>query len=64
MMLLGILAIGLLFYLILNKQNNGSGQYQVPAPQVSSEALELVKARLANGEISVEEFEQIKKNLL
>jgi putative membrane protein len=65
MMLLGILAIGLLFYLILNKQNNnGSGQYQVSAPQVSSDALELAKSRLANGEISVEEFEQIKKNLL
>lgn len=31
---------------------------------MSSEALELAKGKLARGEITVEEFEQIKTNLL
>lgn len=64
MMLLGFLVIGLLFYLAFNKQNNGAGNYPVSRPAISSEALELAKSRLARGEITLEEFEQIKKNLL
>lgn len=64
MMLLGFLAIGLLFYLAINKQHNGGAQYTVSGPPVSSEALEIAKSRLANGEINIDEFEQIKKNLL
>ncbi len=64
MMIIGFLAIGFLFYLALKKQNNGAGQYQVSRPAANTEALEIAKGRLARGEISVEEFEQIKTQLL
>ncbi len=62
MMLVVFLAIGYLFYLAFN-QNRGNSQ-TLPSQSRSSEALELTKGRLARGEITVEEFEQIKTNLL
>ncbi|KIY23704.1 hypothetical protein UB32_01655 [Mesobacillus subterraneus] len=64
MMLIIILAIGYLLYLAFNQnQNRGNSQTQ-PRQSGSNEALEVAKARLARGEITVEEFEQIKENLL
>jgi putative membrane protein len=62
MMLVVFLAIGYLLYLAFN-QNRGNSQ-TLSRQSRSSEALELAKSRLALGEITVEEFEQIKTNIL
>jgi putative membrane protein len=64
MMILFLLAIGVVVYLLMNQQNVNGKQYIHPQPVVNLDALEIAKSRLANGEITVEEFEQIKKNLL
>lgn len=62
MMILVVLLIGYLFYLGMNNQKIG---IQNQSQQLtSSNALEIAKSRLAQGEISFEEFEQIKKNIL
>ncbi|WP_062356452.1 SHOCT domain-containing protein [Bacillus kwashiorkori] len=62
MMILIVLLIGYLFYLGMNNQKIA---IQNKNQQVtSSNALEIAKSRLAQGEISFEEFEQIKKNIL
>ncbi|MDR6121653.1 putative membrane protein [Bacillus sp. SLBN-46] len=65
MMILFFVLIGFLFYLVMNRhapvQKDTSLGLQ---PAVHSEALKIAKSRLASGEITVEEFEQIKKNLL
>lgn len=63
MMILILVAIGFLIYLALNKQNPNKDSFISPSA-TNTEALKIAKLRLANGEISVEEFEQIKKNLL
>ncbi|WP_246010436.1 SHOCT domain-containing protein [Bacillus yapensis] len=62
MMILVVLLIGYLFYLGMNNQKIGT---QNRNQQIaSSSALEIAKSRLAQGEISFEEFEQIKRNLI
>lgn len=65
MMLLLLMAIGFIFYSAFKKQSLGSNgrtlSLQKPA---DSEALKIAKTRLARGEISVEEFEKIRRNLL
>ena len=64
MMILLIAAIGFLFYLALKKPTPDHKDVNFKAqPTVDSEALKIAKNRLASGEITVEEFEQIKKNL-
>lgn len=60
MMILVVFLIGYLFYLGLNNQKISTQNQQV----TSSNALEIAKSRLAQGEISFEEFEQINKNIL
>jgi putative membrane protein len=62
-MIILFLFIAFLIYTQVNQ--NGSGQPAFVARRSSgdSEALDIVKDRLSKGEISVEEFEQIKKNL-
>jgi putative membrane protein len=63
MMLLFLVVIGYLFYLALNKQTPTHKEAYISTyPTV--DALNIAKARLANGEITIEEFEQIKLNLL
>ncbi|XJZ28027.1 SHOCT domain-containing protein [Bacillota bacterium Lsc_1132] len=63
-MIVLIAAIGFLFYLALNKQAPVQKDANMPIqPTVDSEALKIAKSRLASGEITVEEYEQIKKNL-
>jgi putative membrane protein len=65
MMVLFLVVIGYLFYLALNKQTPTHKEAYISTyPTVDLEALNIAKARLANGEISIEEFEQIKINLL
>ncbi|MFZ3578337.1 SHOCT domain-containing protein [Virgibacillus sp. DJP39] len=62
MMIVVFLLIGFLVYLGIksqNKDNKNSSQ-----PVAGSNALEIAKSRLAKGEITVEEFEQIKKNVM
>lgn len=61
MMILVLLAIGLLVYFAFNRQQRESWNVSA-APNTN--ALELAKTRLARGEISLEEFEQIKNKLL
>ncbi|MFV9510186.1 SHOCT domain-containing protein [Tepidibacillus sp. LV47] len=62
MMFFGILIIGLIIYFLLKGQNvNG---YVASQTASSTEALEIAKSRLAKGEITTEEFETIKENLL
>ena len=64
MMIIIIAAVGFIVYLALKKQAPAAKDASLtPPPAVESEALRIAKTRLANGEISVEEFEQIKKNL-
>ena len=60
MMILVVFLIGYLFYLGMNNQKISTHNQQV----TGSNALEIAKSRLAQGEISFEEFEQIKKNIL
>ncbi|WP_019413256.1 SHOCT domain-containing protein [Paenisporosarcina sp. TG20] len=49
------------YYFAKNKNANGlNSSQQVPGP----DAMEIAKIRLAKGEISSEEFEDIKKNIL
>ncbi|MCQ6274550.1 SHOCT domain-containing protein [Bacillus sp. V3B] len=64
MMIVVILIIGIFVYMVLNKQNTGNGNNKISQPTPNSEAIEIVKSRFARGEITVEEFEQIKKKLL
>ena len=67
MMILLIAAIGFLFYLALKKPTPDHKDANLPTqpaqPTVDSEAMKIAKNRLASGEITVEEFEQIKRNL-
>ncbi|MGG5253440.1 SHOCT domain-containing protein [Neobacillus sp. SM06] len=64
MMILLIAAVGFVVYLALKKQPSGNQASYPVQHSVQSEALSIAKSRLASGEITVEEFEQIKKNLL
>ncbi|WP_330948521.1 SHOCT domain-containing protein [Virgibacillus sp. MG-45] len=61
-MILVFLLFGYLIYLGINSQNPGSVNRKQPV--AGSNAIETAKSRLAKGEISFEEFEQIKKNIL
>lgn len=64
MMLIGFIVIGVLLYLALNKNNTSNGNTALLQPKPHSDALEIAKTRLARGEITVDEFEVIKQNLL
>ena len=64
MMLIGFIIIGVLLYLALNKQNTSKGNVATIPPVPNSEALEIAKTRFARGEITVEQFEEIKQTLL
>lgn len=57
MMIVGLLLIGLFLYFVLNKKSIGVSN------DPDSNALEQAKIRLARGEITIEEFEQIKKHI-
>ncbi|MDX8368020.1 SHOCT domain-containing protein [Cytobacillus sp. IB215665] len=62
MMILGFLIIGYLIYLVINNQYPVAKKRNPSA--TSSNAIEIAKSRLAAGEITYEEFEQIKKKIL
>jgi len=62
MMIIVFLAVGYLLYLAFN-QNRRSEQ-TLPLQSMNNQAMDLAKGRLARGEITVEEFEKMKANLL
>ncbi|HSP22620.1 MAG TPA: SHOCT domain-containing protein [Planococcus sp. (in: firmicutes)] len=50
-----------IYYIVKNNNNNDVNRSQKDS---NADAMEIAKKRLAKGEISTEEFEEIKKNLL
>ena len=63
MMFFGILIVGLIIYLLFkgtNRQNNTI----TSSNDSNANALEIAKSRLAKGEITSEEYENIKKTLM
>lgn len=65
MMILFLVVIGFLFFLAMNRQTPVQKNANIPPqPEINPAALEIAKSRLASGEITIEEFEQIKQNLL
>lgn len=64
MMFIGILVIGLIIYLVLKGQNNQNGISSNNTSSSNANALDIAKNRLAKGEITAEEFENIKKTLI
>ncbi|MCQ6280718.1 SHOCT domain-containing protein [Bacillus sp. EB600] len=59
MMLIGLILIGLAIYLLFNQK----GTDVDPKTKQTIDPLETVKVRLARGEITIEDYEMIKKNL-
>lgn len=57
MMLIGLLLLGLLIYMLFTKEHTGV----VSQTMQSIDAIVIAKKRLASGEITIEEFELIKK---
>lgn len=64
MMFIGILLLGIFVYLILKGQKNEMNFSKLAYNKQQFEAIEVAKLRYARGEISFDEFENIKKNLL
>ncbi|MFG6116889.1 SHOCT domain-containing protein [Halobacillus sp. MO56] len=64
MMIILFLFIAFLIYTAANKNGNGQQSFVPQQASGSSEAIDIAKNRLSKGEITVEEFEQLKKNLL
>jgi uncharacterized membrane protein len=56
-MLIGLLLLGLLIYMLFTKEQTGV----VSQTMQSIDAIVIAKTRLASGEITIEEFELIKK---
>jgi len=64
MMFIGILILGIFVYLILKGQKNEMNFSRLAYNKQQFEAVEIAKLRYARGEISFDEFENIKKNLI
>ncbi len=60
MMLIGLILIGVLLYFLFNK----NGTDAVSKTSQTIDALEILKIRLARGEITIEEYEMIKKTII
>ncbi|WP_182200965.1 SHOCT domain-containing protein [Paraliobacillus salinarum] len=61
MMIVIILLVGYLIYLGVNNQQSSTQNRN--DQQNNSDALEIAKSRLARGEITAEEYEQIKQQI-
>lgn len=64
MMIIGVLLLGIFLYLILKGQKNDINFSRLAFDKHQFEAIEIAKLRYARGEITFEEFENIKKNLI
>jgi putative membrane protein len=62
MMIIVFLAVGYLLYLAFNQYRRS--EQTLPLLAVNNQAIDFAKDRLARGEITVEEFEKMKANLL
>lgn len=60
MMLIGLLLVVLVIYLLFNQRPTNS----ISKTSETKDPLEIAKVRLAKGEISIEEFETIKRSIL
>jgi len=56
-----IILIGLIIWLAINQNNRNKQNYQPPQQE---SAMDILKKRYAKGEISKEEYEQMKKEIL
>lgn len=59
MMLVSLILIGCIIFLLVNKNSDEASKVTQKL-----EALEIAKMRLASGEITIEEYELIKKSIL
>ena len=59
MMFIGLILIGLVIYLLFNQK----GTDDDPKTEQTIDPLEIAKVRLARGEITIEDYEMIKKTL-
>lgn len=60
MMLIGLLLIGFIIYMLFNQKQTDI----ISKTNQSIEAIEIAKTRLVSGEITIEEFEIVKKAIL
>lgn len=58
--IIGIVIIVFIVWLLINQSNKNKQDFQLPK---SDSALEILKIRYAKGEITNEQFEQMKKEL-
>ena len=61
MMLMGLLLIGFVIYMFFTQQNTNVDVSRATHYKAS---LEIAKTRLASGEITIEEFEKVKKVIM
>lgn len=66
MMFFGIIIIGAVIYFVMKGQNNNRGTFNsgISNNDTEANALDIAKSRLAKGEITSEEYENIKKTLI
>lgn len=65
MMIILFVLIGFLIYTTLGQQKNvNSSTYENTQASTIAGAQEIAKVRLAKGELSIDEYEKIKNNLL
>lgn len=63
MMFFGIIIVGVIIYLLLRGQDNNTKTFANGNTSTSDSAIEIAKTRLAKGEITSDEYENIKNNL-
>lgn len=61
MMFIGIIVFGLLIYFLVKSLNNPMAMHKSEVG--TTDALNIAKVRLAKGEITTEQYEEIKRNL-
>lgn len=61
--LLAVVLLGVALVYFLNQRDQGQGQLFAPPPR-RDQALDIVKRRYAQGEITKEEFERLRQDLI
>ncbi|MBT2570096.1 SHOCT domain-containing protein [Planococcus sp. ISL-110] len=62
--LIAVVGFGIYYVVKNNINNNNNNNFNRSQKDASADAMEIAKERFAKGEITTEEFEEIKKNLL